>query len=158
MQLRRPMVPSALPCAPCAAPVATEAIAAAPLQRQRRAERAVADPYAVSLASGAVAGMTVEALLFPLDCLKTRAQSSRCEALRATRFPARGLYRGLGTAVASSAPASAAFFSVYELAKHALEAHLAPNGEALSRTGHCGVAVLASVTAELVAYGALPTL
>lgn len=95
-------------------------------------------PTGVALASGAAAGTAVEATLFPLDSLKTRAQSSSAPS-RAVRS-VRGLYRGIGTAVAGSAPGSALFFMVYESSR-----------QALMDRGVYGAPLLASALGELAA-------
>mmetsp|Transcript_22109 Transcript_22109/g.68853 ORF Transcript_22109/g.68853 Transcript_22109/m.68853 type:complete len:352 (+) Transcript_22109:378-1433(+) len=91
------------------------------------------NPLAVPLAAGAAAGMAVEVILFPLDCLKTRYQS-RLGFWQAGGF--RRIYRGVGVTAAGAIPTSAIFFSTYELAKV-----------------HCGSMVLASVLGELAACG-----
>jgi len=105
----------------------------------RQTHQRPAPTCAVPLLSGALAGMSVEGLLFPLDCLKTRAQFQ--QGLRSV-----GLYRGVGTAIAGAAPASAVFFTVYEATKNVLEPHAGPNGT-------CGFSavMLASVLGELSA-------
>jgi len=92
-----------------------------------------ANPLAVPLAAGAVAGMAVEVSLFPLDCLKTRLQSGLgfCQA-----GGLRSLYRGVGVTAAGAVPTSAVFFCTYELSKERL-----------------GSLVLASVVGELAACG-----
>lgn len=58
-------------------------------------------PFSHSLLAGALAGTAVDTLFFPLDTLKTRAQSH-------AGFKASGgfvgVYRGLGSAVVGSAP------------------------------------------------------
>lgn len=54
-----------------------------------------------SLLAGGLAGTAVDTLFFPIDTLKTRAQS------QAGFFPSggfAGVYRGLGSAVVGSAP------------------------------------------------------
>jgi len=68
-------------------------------------------PHAVSLLAGAFAGMSAEAMLFPLDSAKTRVQSRR-GFWGSGGF--RGIYRGFGTALGGSVPASALFFTTYE--------------------------------------------
>lgn len=73
------------------------------------------NPHATSLAAGAVAGMAAEAVLFPLDCFKTRVQS---QAGFQASGGFKGAYRGFGTAISGSAPASAIFFMTYEFSKH----------------------------------------
>jgi len=102
----------------------------------------------VSLAAGACAGMSVEAAVFPLDCLKTRAQSRN----GLVRFPGgafRGMYRGVGSAVAGAAPASAVFFTVYECAHHSMQRNLCTERD--SYLSFCGAALLASIMGELAA-------
>jgi solute carrier family 25 S-adenosylmethionine transporter 26 len=97
----------------------------------------------VALYSGAAAGAATEAVLFPLDCLKTRAQAKGVTKTGTMR----GIYRGLGVGIASAAPGSAVFFTVYELSSHALR------GSDASGYRHLGASVLASVLGELVASG-----
>eukprot|EP01047_Picozoa_sp_COSAG01_P026019 COSAG01_NODE_1662_length_9555_cov_32.392718_3_plen_287_part_00 len=69
--------------------------------------------FTCSLAAGGVAGTVVDISLYPLDTIKTRCQSasgfSRAGGMR-------GMYRGVGTAVLGSFPASALFFATYEAA------------------------------------------
>merc|ERR1719203_512949 len=67
--------------------------------------------YVGPMVAGAAAGVTVEAVLFPLDSLKTRLQSGR-EFWRADNF--RGIYRGVGITAVGAVPASAIFFCTYE--------------------------------------------
>jgi solute carrier family 25 S-adenosylmethionine transporter 26 len=70
--------------------------------------------FTTYLLSGAVAGTSVDVVLFPLDTIKTRMQS-------AAGFWAsggyRGIYNGLGSAAAGSAPTAALFFVTYEMSK-----------------------------------------
>ncbi|KAJ2768381.1 hypothetical protein IWQ56_002338 [Coemansia nantahalensis] len=68
------------------------------------------------LASGALAGMTVDMALFPLDTIKTRLQA-RAGFLASGGF--RGIYSGLSSAIIGSAPGAAAFFLMYEKTKAA---------------------------------------
>ncbi|KAK6544672.1 S-adenosylmethionine transporter, variant 2 [Orbilia ellipsospora] len=71
-------------------------------------------PFARALLAGAVAGLTVDLTLFPLDTLKTRLQSSS-GLLRSGGF--RNLYRGIGSVFLGSAPGAALFFVSYESVK-----------------------------------------
>ncbi|GAA6002881.1 uncharacterized protein JCM10292_001353 [Rhodotorula paludigena] len=70
--------------------------------------------FTTALLSGALAGTAVDTLFFPIDTLKTRAQSAQ-GFFAAGGF--RGVYRGLGSAVVGSAPGASLFFTSYELAK-----------------------------------------
>eukprot|EP00171_Calliarthron_tuberculosum_P009407 IDg9407t1 len=94
-------------------------------------ELSVARTFQLGLACGAVAGFTVDAVLFPLDTLKTRLQvvgggSAGYGPLM------KGLYRGFGPAVAASAPAAAAFFGTYDWAKRELGRRLEPSQRPLA--------------------------
>lgn len=110
------------------------------------------NPTMISLAAGAFAGMSAEAILFPLDCLKTRVQSGH-GWLSAGGFKVWHLYRGCGTAILGSAPASAIFFSTYEFTKSSLAPEKGGNGasEGSSDLQFTGAVVLASVSGELAA-------
>lgn len=83
--------------------------------------------FQISLLAGAFAGFTVDAVLFPLDTLKTRMQLatvSNVSSTASTKAPAliKGLYAGFAPAVAASAPAAAAFFAMYDYTKRVLAA------------------------------------
>ncbi|BGP41026.1 S-adenosylmethionine transporter [Rhodotorula kratochvilovae] len=73
--------------------------------------------FTSALIAGACAGTAVDTLFFPIDTLKTRAQSAQ-GFFAAGGFS--GVYRGLGSAVVGSAPGASLFFTSYELAKHHL--------------------------------------
>lgn len=60
-----------------------------------------ATAFTVALVSGGLAGTSVDTLFFPIDTLKTRAQSKQ-GFFAAGGFS--GVYRGLGSAVVGSAP------------------------------------------------------
>ncbi|KAI0561467.1 mitochondrial carrier (BOU / S-adenosylmethionine carrier) [Gracilaria domingensis] len=79
------------------------------------------ETFRIALGAGAVAGFTVDAVLFPLDTLKTRLQLSSSVAPKSPAALLTGLYAGFGPAVVASAPAAAAFFGVYDYVKHVLE-------------------------------------
>ncbi|GAA5960512.1 hypothetical protein JCM21900_000124 [Sporobolomyces salmonicolor] len=80
--------------------------------------------FATALLAGALAGSAVDTLFFPIDTLKTRAQSQQ-GFLAAGGF--RGVYRGLGSAVVGSAPGAAAFFTSYEVLKGTVLPRLMPS-------------------------------
>jgi len=71
-----------------------------------------------SLLSGAIAGISVDVALFPLDTLKTRLQSPQ-------GFVASGgfanVYRGLGPVAIGSGPGASLFFVTYETSKAKLK-------------------------------------
>nr|CAH0108490.1 unnamed protein product [Daphnia galeata] len=69
------------------------------------------------LIAGGIAGISVDAGLFPLDTIKTRLQSPD-GFVKAGGF--RGVYSGLGTAALGSAPTAALFFCTYENTKQLL--------------------------------------
>ncbi|KAF3936063.1 Mitoferrin [Dactylellina cionopaga] len=71
-------------------------------------------PFTRALLAGALAGLTVDLTLFPLDTLKTRLQSSN-GFLASGGF--RNLYRGIGSVFLGSAPGAALFFVSYETVK-----------------------------------------
>ncbi|KAI9221171.1 S-adenosylmethionine transporter [Blastocladiella britannica] len=64
--------------------------------------------------AGALAGTSVDTILFPLDTMKTRLQSPE-GFIKAGGF--RGIFSGLLPAVVGSAPGAAAFFVTYEYCK-----------------------------------------
>lgn len=109
----------------------------------------LANPQIVSLVAGASAGMATEAVLFPIDAVKTRAQSSAGLDWKwlKSRVPF-GIYRGCGVSLAGNVPASAIFFCSYEVFKEGL------GGEANEGTvtvRHAFVLALASASAEATA-------
>ncbi|EER38936.1 mitochondrial S-adenosylmethionine transporter [Histoplasma capsulatum var. duboisii H88] len=74
-----------------------------------------------SLISGAVAGLTVDLSLYPLDTIKTRLQQARKHTGSSTkhstpslRQTVRGIYAGLPSVLLGSAPSAASFFIVYD--------------------------------------------
>lgn len=73
--------------------------------------------FFVSLVAGAIAGTTVDVVLFPLDTLKTRLQSQQ-GFLKAGGF--KKIYSGIASAALGSAPTSALFFCTYEGVKQVI--------------------------------------
>ncbi|RMD41131.1 hypothetical protein DV735_g3996, partial [Chaetothyriales sp. CBS 134920] len=85
------------------------------------------------LLAGAVAAVSVDLLVYPLDTLKTRIQSPNYstvykDASGATRRALfRGLYQGAGSIIAATIPSSGAFFTTYEFLKDTLADAFPPN-------------------------------
>ncbi len=78
---------------------------------------ATGPPFASALAAGALSGLTVDLLFFPIDTIKTRLQSAQ------GFWPAggfTGVYRGLASTAVGSAPGASVFFTTYESMKPAL--------------------------------------
>ncbi|KAJ5881293.1 S-adenosylmethionine mitochondrial carrier protein [Penicillium subrubescens] len=74
-----------------------------------------------SLLSGAVAGLTVDCSLYPLDTIKTRTRPIRTQTPRLSlRQTIRGIYAGLPSVLFGSAPSAASFFIVYDGVKRSL--------------------------------------
>lgn len=69
--------------------------------------------FLTNAAAGALAGMAVDSVLFPLDTIKTRLQARRM----GQPVPQRSFYRGLLSAMLGSAPSAATFWVGYEGAK-----------------------------------------
>lgn len=94
----------------------------------------------VALAGG-TAGVVVDAVLFPLDTIKTRLQ-----VRDGTALPPRSFYRGLFSAMAGSFPAAAVFWTAYEVGRAALEPAFERVGlGALSPAGGAAAAQVAVV-------------
>jgi solute carrier family 25 S-adenosylmethionine transporter 26 len=74
--------------------------------------------------SGAIAGLTVDCSLYPLDTIKTRLQKARDHTAPQTRVSLRqtfrGIYAGLPSVLFGSAPSAASFFIVYDGVKRSL--------------------------------------
>lgn len=110
-------------------------------------ELSVTRTFQLGLASGAVAGFTVDAVLFPLDTLKTKLQLAGGAGTAAGGLLG-GLYRGFGPAVAASAPSAAAFFGTYDYAKRALEARVSDKRQL--PLAHMAAAALGDVASSTV--------
>jgi len=101
--------------------------------------------FRVGLISGAFAGAIVDVVLFPLDTLKTRLQSSQGTRWSTQLF--RGIYRGLGPAVVASAPAGAAFFGTYDFIKRITSPMLSESQQVF---GHIIAAIAGDVAGSTV--------
>ncbi|KAJ5953697.1 S-adenosylmethionine mitochondrial carrier protein [Penicillium verhagenii] len=118
-------------------------------------EPLVSSLWTRSLLSGAVAGLTVDCSLYPLDTIKTRLQKARDlnvpQAPRPSlRQAVRGIYAGLPSVLFGSAPSAASFFIVYDGVKHTL---LPPPGsiDTPSRTHIVLIHSIASSLGEIAA-------
>lgn len=114
--------------------------------------------------AGAAAAFTVDILVYPLDTIKTRLQSSDYRKLyrnaNNTGFnPAlfRGLYQGLGSIILTTLPASGAFFSTYEGIKAILGGNGGdgPQGPSRNFLPQPVINAIASGSAELVSCALL---
>ena len=105
-----------------------------------------APSYTTSLLSGALSGLSVDLLFYPIDTLKTRLQSSK-GFLQSGGFS--GIYRGIGSVAVGSAPGAACFFVVYESMKPVINQYeiFGENG----RVGKAGGHMVAASTAEIAA-------
>ncbi|KAL7425122.1 S-adenosylmethionine transporter [Cryptotrichosporon argae] len=70
--------------------------------------------FSRALVSGAISGLAVDFMFFPLDTVKTRIQSPQ-GFWKSGGFS--GVYRGVGSVGMGSAPGAAAFFVTYETLK-----------------------------------------
>ncbi|MCO5565371.1 hypothetical protein L7F22_019044 [Adiantum nelumboides] len=77
-------------------------------------ENRQAPSFSTSLMAGALSGLSVDLLFYPIDTLKTRLQSSQ-GFWRSGGFT--GIYRGIGSVAVGSAPGAACFFVTYESLK-----------------------------------------
>lgn len=69
------------------------------------------------LVCGAVAGLSVDLSLYPIDTIKTRLQSSQ-GFIKSGGF--KNVYRGMGSVAVGSAPGAALFFTTYYAGKHVI--------------------------------------
>jgi len=97
--------------------------------------------FLTALLAGGCAGTSVDVALFPLDTIKTRLQDPR-GFQAAGGF--KGVYNGLASAAAGSAPGAALFFSTYETSKNMLTRNV-------SEKYHSGCYMLASSAGEVAA-------
>eukprot|EP00903_Cladosiphon_okamuranus_P008974 g8585.t1 len=103
------------------------------------------DSFITGLLSGAVAGTTVDLVLYPLDTVKTRLQATAGAKLSLKTF--QGIFNGVAPAVAASAPCAAVFFGAYDTLKRVLAEKLPGNYASLA---HAGAAAGAGQAQSLV--------
>ncbi|KAL2894437.1 S-adenosylmethionine carrier 1 chloroplastic/mitochondrial [Bienertia sinuspersici] len=94
--------------------------------------------------AGAVAGSVVEAVLYPIDTIKTRLQAA---AHGGGNVLVKGLYSGLSGNLVGVLPASAAFVGVYEPLKQQLLKTLPENFSALA---HLSAGAIAGAASSIV--------
>ncbi|CAG7919004.1 unnamed protein product [Penicillium olsonii] len=94
------------------------------MSEQVEGQPLVSSLWTRSLISGAIAGLTVDCSLYPLDTIKTRLQKARDhttpQARVSLRQTFRGIYAGLPSVLFGSAPSAASFFIVYDGVKRSL--------------------------------------
>ncbi|SJX64768.1 related to PET8-Protein of the mitochondrial carrier family (MCF) [Sporisorium reilianum f. sp. reilianum] len=105
-------------------------------------------PFASALAAGALSGLTVDLLFFPIDTIKTRLQSAQ-GFWAAGGFT--GVYRGLASTAVGSAPGAAVFFTTYESMKPALVRWAPGVFGSEGALGPAGVHMAAASIAEVAA-------
>lgn len=107
----------------------------------------------VSGLCGGLAGSAVDFVLFPLDTLKTRAQSLPVAPDLASAARAgvqwRSFYAGLASTMAGSFPSAAVFFAAYEGSKALLEPQLPSYLHALSHAVSASLANVAACTVRV---------
>ncbi|PYH44543.1 Pkinase-domain-containing protein [Aspergillus saccharolyticus JOP 1030-1] len=127
----------------------------------------VLEPPSASVPSGAVAGLTVDCSLYPLDTIKTRLQKARTATPARAAAPSvppavslrhtiRGIYAGLPSVLFGSAPSAASFFIVYDGVKRQLleqpsNMSASPSAPTPSRTQILFTHSLASSMGEIAA-------
>lgn len=99
------------------------------------------DSFVTGLLSGAVAGTTVDLILYPLDTVKTRLQATAGAKLSVKTFE--GLFDGVAPAIAASAPCAAVFFGAYDTLKRVLTDKLPDDYASVAHAGSAAGADLA---------------
>lgn len=104
-------------------------------------ELSTKDSFVTGLLSGAVAGTTVDLVLYPLDTVKTRLQATAGAKLSIKTF--KGLFNGVAPAIAASAPCAAVFFGAYDSLKRVLTEKLPDDYASVAHAGAAAGADLA---------------
>lgn len=105
-------------------------------------------PFTSALAAGALSGLTVDLLFFPIDTIKTRLQSAQ-GFWAAGGFS--GVYRGLASTAVGSAPGASVFFTTYESMKPALVRWMPEIFGSEGALGPAGVHMASASIAEVAA-------
>lgn len=107
----------------------------------KKVELSTRDSFVTGLLSGAVAGTTVDLILYPLDTVKTRLQATAGAKLSVETF--QGLFNGVAPAIAASAPCAAVFFGAYDSFKRVLTDKLPDDYASVAHAGAAAGADLA---------------
>ena len=102
----------------------------------------------VACAAGAVAGLSADLILFPLDTIKTRLQAGPGQFRASGGFTK--LYAGIGPAAIFSIPSASLFFCVYETTRTILpDSHMTNSFAAsIGETIACGIRVPVEVVKQ----------
>eukprot|EP00612_Vaucheria_litorea_P001680 CAMPEP_0171455120 /NCGR_PEP_ID=MMETSP0945-20130129/2143_1 /TAXON_ID=109269 /ORGANISM="Vaucheria litorea, Strain CCMP2940" /LENGTH=323 /DNA_ID=CAMNT_0011980299 /DNA_START=1 /DNA_END=969 /DNA_ORIENTATION=+ len=103
------------------------------------------ESFVSGLMAGAVAGTTVDLVLYPLDTVKTRLQAVQGSETSLNIF--KDIFDGLGPAILASAPCAAVFFGAYDTLKRVIGASLHSD---MAPIAHCLAAAGADLTQSLV--------
>lgn len=103
--------------------------------------------FVTSLLAGAMAGLSVDLLFYPIDTVKTRLQSAQ-GFWKSGGFS--GVYRGMGSVAVGSAPGASIFFVTYESAKSYLSKALYPEHSQDAKVMSPAVHMLSGTMAEMV--------
>lgn len=95
---------------------------------------------------GGFSGIVVDAVLFPLDTIKTRLQQRKLAGVPSSSVRNASFYRGLVSAMAVSFPGAATYWSVYEWTKRVTEPLLGSNEEWRHGLRNAACAATADVT------------
>ncbi|CAL5219650.1 g1530 [Coccomyxa viridis] len=132
--------------------IASAAESGTPYASDSHAERLGVPQWRLALgnmAAGGTAGALVEAVLYPLDTIKTRLQTATSEKSMRALWKAGGnkaLYSGLMGNLAGVLPASAIFMGVYEPIKQHVEKRVPENRQFLAAlSGGLGAGLAASI-------------
>ncbi|WFD24609.1 S-adenosylmethionine transporter [Malassezia equina] len=104
--------------------------------------------FVTSLLAGAMAGLSVDLLFYPIDTVKTRLQSAQ-GFWKSGGFS--GVYRGMGSVAVGSAPGASIFFVTYESAKSLLSKSLYPEHSQDAKVMSPAVHMLSGTMAEMAA-------
>jgi len=74
--------------------------------------------FAISMAAGGIAGLSIDLALFPIDSIKTRLQASSSKTDFVKKADTVSKYKGLASAMAASFPCAAMFWLAYEFSKY----------------------------------------
>ena len=74
--------------------------------------------FAIAVASGGIAGLSIDLALFPIDSIKTRLQASDAKKDFTKQASEVSKFRGLASAMAASFPCAAMFWMSYEYSKY----------------------------------------